>query len=33
MRSNVLKTFGAFYVPAIEGKYIENMPKLEGQFN
>lgn len=30
---NGLKTFGAFYVPAIEGKYIENMPKWEGQFN
>lgn len=32
-QSNGLKTFGAFYVPAIEGKYIENMPKWEGQFN
>ena len=32
-QENGLKTFGAFYVPAIEGKYIENMPKWEGQFN
>lgn len=32
-QSNGLKTFGAFYVPAVEGKYIENMPKWEGQFN
>lgn len=32
-RDNGLKTFGAFYVPAVEGKYIENMPKWEGQFN
>ncbi len=28
-----LKTYGAYYVPAIEGKYIENMPQWNGQFN
>ncbi len=28
-----LKTYGAYYVPAIEGKYISNMPQWNGQFN
>jgi len=28
-----LKNFGAYYVPAVEEKYISNMPKWEGQFN
>lgn len=30
---NGLKTYGAYYVPAVEGKYIENMPLWEGSFN
>ncbi|MBQ6867287.1 MAG: hypothetical protein IJO16_01265 [Clostridia bacterium] len=28
-----LKNFGAFYVPAVEEKYIENMPVWDGSFN
>lgn len=28
-----LKTYGIYYVPAIEGKYIENMPLYDGWFN
>lgn len=28
-----LNTYGAYYVPAIEGKYIENMPQWNGEFN
>lgn len=28
-----LKTYGAYYVPAVEGKYIENMPVWELRFN
>lgn len=27
------KTFGAYYVPAVEGRYIENMPLWDGSFN
>ncbi len=28
-----LKDYGAYYVPAIEGRYIENMPLWDGSFN
>lgn len=28
-----LKTYGAYYVPAVEGRYIENMPVYDGHFN
>ena len=28
-----LHDFGAYYVPAVEGKYIANMPTYDGQFN
>ncbi len=28
-----LKTYGAYYVPAVEGKYLSNMPVWEGRFN
>jgi hypothetical protein len=30
---NGLKTYGAYYVPAVEGKYISNMPIWDGQFD
>jgi hypothetical protein len=30
---NGLKTYGAYYVPAVEGKYISNMPVWDGQFD
>ena len=32
-RDNGLKTFGAYYVPAVEGTYISNMPVWDGSFN
>lgn len=32
-RDNGLKTYGAFYVPAVEGQYISNMPLWDGSFN
>lgn len=32
-RDNGLKTYGAYYVPAVDGKYIENMEVWEGSFN
>ena len=32
-RDNGLKTFGAFYVPAVEGRYLINMPLWDGSFN
>ena len=28
-----LKSFGAFYVPAVCGEYLVNFPVWEGQFN
>lgn len=28
-----LKTYGAYYVPAVEGAYISNMPLWDGSFN
>ncbi len=28
-----LKNYGAYYVPAVEGQYIENMPVWDGRFN
>ena len=28
-----LKNYGIYYVPAVEGKYIENMPIYNGSFN
>ena len=30
---NGLKTYGAYYVPAVEGKYLYNMPVGEARFN
>ena len=30
---NGLKDYGAFYVPAVEGTYISNMPTWDGSFN
>lgn len=33
VRENQLNTYGAYYVPAIEGKYIENMAEWEIKFN
>lgn len=30
---NGLKTFGAFYVPAVKGEFLENMPLWDGNFN
>lgn len=33
INDNGTKTFGAYYVPAVEGRYIENMPKYDGGFN
>lgn len=32
-RENGLKTYGAYYVPAVEGEYISNMPAWDGRFN
>lgn len=32
-RENGLKTYGAYYVPAVEGDYISNMPVWDGGFN
>ena len=30
---NGLKTFVAFYVPAVQSEYLENMPVWDGRFN
>ncbi len=32
-REHGLKDYGAYYVPAIEGKYISDMPAWDGSFN
>jgi hypothetical protein len=32
-REDGLKDFGAYYVPAIMAKYIENMPLWDGRIN
>jgi len=32
-RENGMKTYGAYYVPAVEERYIENMPVWDGGFN
>lgn len=32
-RENGLNTYGAFYVPAVEGQYLTNMPVWDGSFN
>lgn len=32
-KDNGLKTFGAFYVPAVEERYLTNMPLWDGSFN
>jgi len=32
-RDNGLKTYGAYYVPAVESQYISNMPIWDGSFN
>ena len=31
--NNDTKTYGAYYVPAVEGRYISNMPLWDGHFN
>lgn len=31
--NNGTKTYGAYYVPAVEGRYISNMPLWDGHFN
>lgn len=31
--SDGMKTYGAYYVPAVEEKYISNMPLWDGSFN
>ena len=28
-----MKTYGAYYVPAVESRYISNMPVYDGTFN
>lgn len=33
LRNDELKDYGAYYVPAVEGRYIENMPTYDGHFN
>lgn len=30
---NNINHYGLYYVPAVEGKYIENMPVYNGEFN
>ncbi|MCI8608618.1 MAG: hypothetical protein HFE73_03145 [Firmicutes bacterium] len=32
-RENGMKTYGAYYVPAVESSYISNMPTWDGRFN
>lgn len=32
-RENGLKTYGAYYVPAVDSSYISNMPTWDGSFN
>ena len=32
-REGGMKTYGAYYVPAVEEKYISNMPLWDGSFN
>lgn len=32
-RENGLNSYGAYYVPAVEGQYIKNMPVWDGGFN
>ena len=32
-RENGLKTYGVFYVPAVKGEFLENMPQWDGSFN
>jgi len=32
-RENGLKTFGVFYVPAVNSEFLENMPLWDGSFN
>ena len=32
-RENGLKTYGAYYVPAVESSYISNMPVWDESFN
>lgn len=32
-QENGLKTYGAYYVPAVESSYISNMPKCDENFN
>ena len=30
---NGLKTFGAYYVPAVKSEYLDNMEVWDGRFN
>lgn len=32
-RENGLNDYGAYYIPAVEGQYIKNMPMWDGSFN
>ena len=32
-RDNGLKTYGAYYVPAVSGEFLSELPVWEGQFN
>lgn len=32
-RDDGLKTYGAYYVPAVDNVYISNMPLWDGSFN
>ena len=32
-RENGLKTYGVFYVPAVKGEFLENIPLWDGSFN
>ena len=33
LEENGMKTYGAYYVPAVEERYISNMPLWDGNFN
>ena len=33
MESDGLKTYGAYYVPAVQSEYLEGLPVWDGGFN
>ena len=33
VKTNDLKTYGAYYVPAVSGEYLTDMPTWNGQFD